>query len=80
MDESRRKTKVTPPTPKHLLDMSDKNETKHSIAQTDLSLLCMKNILVENTSVKIKRGEWRLLQTEKRAQKTTLMSGKHMEN
>lgn len=35
--------------------MSDKNETKHSIEQTDLSLLCMKNILVENTSVKIKR-------------------------
>lgn len=37
--------------------MSDKNETKHSIVQIDLSLLCMKNILVENTSVKINR-EW----------------------
>lgn len=60
--------------------MSDKNETKHSIAQTDLLLLCMKNILVENRSVTINRVEWRLLQTEKRAQKTTPMSGKHMEN
>lgn len=47
----------SPQPPKHLLGMSDKNETKHSIAQTDLSLLFMKNLLVENTSVKIIR-EW----------------------
>lgn len=57
MDESRRRNKSNSPTPKHLLGMSDKNETKHSIAETDLSLHCTKNILVENRSVKINR-EW----------------------
>lgn len=45
MDKSRRKIKLTPSPPQHSLGTSDKKETKHSIAQTDLSLLCSGRIL-----------------------------------